>query len=313
MTVACPECAHVADDADVFCEACGTELAPPPRSEARVWASSAVAAGECGHCGAAPASEFCPECGRRTGAGRDRSELALPGVGAVTDRGHRRSANEDAIAVGADDGVAAAIVCDGISTSPRADVAAVAAVEAGLPAALRAVTGGMPPAGAVRAGFARAFTAVDALTHPSPSDPAPVGIPSCTYVTAIVTADGFAVGWLGDSRAYWVPADGDPRLLTVDDALPESDGGALTHWVGADAPDDEIHVVTEQPDGPGVVVLCSDGLWRYLAGPSDLAPIAVRPPADGARLLVDLALERGGADNVAVAVLVVARPEGETA
>ncbi|MFI5952263.1 protein phosphatase 2C domain-containing protein [Cryptosporangium sp. NPDC051539] len=315
MTRSCAECTHEAADSDVYCEACGAHLAAPEESGSHVWTTSASVSGECGHCGAALGDDrgFCEECGRRQGAGLDRAELRLDGVAAVTDRGHLRHHNEDAIAIGIDGGGTVAIVCDGVSTSPRADVAAMAAVEAGLPASLRAVTGGMPADGALRAGFARAFTAVDALTHPSAADPSPSGIPSCTYVTALVTADAIAVGWLGDSRAYWVPVDGDPRCLTIDDALPADDGGALTHWVGADAPDDDLHVVTEQPDGPGSIVLCSDGFWRYLAGPADLAPVAALPPAVAALSLVQQALDGGGADNVAVAVLAVRQPGGETA
>jgi serine/threonine protein phosphatase PrpC len=75
-------------------------------------------------------------------------------------------------------------------------------------------------------------------------------------------------------------------------------------WLGADAGDTAPHLSTVRPSGPGRVLVCSDGLFRYRPNPVDLA--AATPsgtPIDVARALVDLALAAGGEDNVSVAVL----------
>jgi serine/threonine protein phosphatase PrpC len=52
------------------------------------------------------------------------------------------------------------------------------------------------------------------------------------------------------------------------------------------------------------VLLCSDGLWNYVAAPADLARLVegTTAPSAMARLLVNHALARGGHDNVTVAV-----------
>jgi serine/threonine protein phosphatase PrpC len=64
------------------------------------------------------------------------------------------------------------------------------------------------------------------------------------------------------------------------------------------------------PTGPGLLVVCSDGLWNYLTDPDEMAE-AVRDALDGftciaaARSLVELAKARGGADNITVALVPV--------
>ncbi|GAA0252788.1 PP2C family protein-serine/threonine phosphatase [Cryptosporangium japonicum] len=315
----CTRCAAPAAATDQFCEACGTALgaAPPgwlgsgwlssgwPGSgwPGSGWLGSGAAGGRCAHCGAdASVGGYCGECGRRRGAGRDRAALELPDVAALTDRGRRRHANEDAIAIGRTAAGAAAVVCDGVASSPRADVAAVAACEAALPAALRVLGDGGGAHRASEAAFDDASAAVHAL-----ADPAAADAPSCTYVSGIVTGDAVVVGWVGDSRAYWIPHTGAARCLTVDDARPDRPGAPLTRWLGGDAPDVGPRVVAVAVDGPGLLLLCTDGLSRYLDGPADLTGVAGSSPAAAAQTLVGRALAAGGVDNIAVALLAVPR------
>src|SRR5690349_9085932 len=55
---------------------------------------------------------------------------------------------------------------------------------------------------------------------------------------------------------------------------------------------------------PGILLLCSDGLWNYLPDADDLARIcAGHDAATAATALVDYALAAGGQDNITVAVL----------
>jgi serine/threonine protein phosphatase PrpC len=130
------------------------------------------------------------------------------------------------------------------------------------------------------------------------------------------------VASVGDSRAYWIGRT-EAALLTEDDswALHQVRSGdlspedaaqhpwahAITNWIGADAPDDDLHVETIEPDGDGLLVVCSDGLWNYVPEADALAEL-VRAlddatPHDIADALVQHAIAQGGADNVTVAVL----------
>jgi serine/threonine protein phosphatase PrpC len=130
------------------------------------------------------------------------------------------------------------------------------------------------------------------------------------------------VGWLGDSRAYHLGADGTVTPLTVDDSwatdqveaglLSEAEAQAdrrahvITRWLGLDAPDITPTVAVARL-GPGDrLLLCSDGLWNYAETPEALAGLlrsgAGRGPLDLARSLVDYARSEGGHDNITVAL-----------
>jgi serine/threonine protein phosphatase PrpC len=70
-------------------------------------------------------------------------------------------------------------------------------------------------------------------------------------------------------------------------------------------------------DEPGLVVVCSDGLWNYLPAAEDLAAAVtdgdeydtgLSRPLAVARHLVQVALDAGGADNVTVAVVTAGPP-----
>jgi serine/threonine protein phosphatase PrpC len=81
----------------------------------------------------------------------------------------------------------------------------------------------------------------------------------------------------------------------------------ITRWLGADLPEPEAHVARFEPPGPGVVLLCSDGLWNYRPAAPDLAalalPAALTDPPAAAAALVQFALDAGGADNITTVVM----------
>ncbi|MDP9794592.1 serine/threonine protein phosphatase PrpC [Catenuloplanes nepalensis] len=244
----------------------------------------------------------------------------------MTDRGARRRHNEDAVAVGRAGDAVAAVVCDGISTARRADEAATDAAEAGVSALLEALAGGAGGLAATRHAATVAARAAAATGRAEDGD-AP---PGCTYVSVVVAVDGVTVGWVGDSRAYWVGADGDAQQLTVDDSIAalreaglpvppgladvDPDSRALVRWLGADAGEVTARVRHFRPARPGHVVACTDGLSRYLPSPATLtaAFTSGAPPVELARTLTSLAIDAGGDDNIAVAVLPVAVAEANT-
>ena len=52
-------------------------------------------------------------------------------------------------------------------------------------------------------------------------------------------------------------------LMSEAEALASPQGHVVTGWIGADAREAKPHVCVFTPDGPGMVLLCSDGLWNY--------------------------------------------------
>ena len=133
--------------------------------------------------------------------------------------------------------------------------------------------------------------------------------PAATLVAAIAKDNRLTVVWIGDSRAYWI-AGGTASRITRDHASEDPENfHALTRWVGADASELEPEIVQQEIAGPGLLLLCSDGLWNYAAHEEDMATLvtdAAQPdPAalSMARKLVEFAIGQGGHDNITAAIL----------
>ncbi|MFC9295878.1 protein phosphatase 2C domain-containing protein [Streptomyces sp. NPDC057011] len=279
---------------------------------------------------------YCEHCGHAQPRERDHLEEELGSVAAVSDRGLRHHRNEDSFAVAATalpDGSAAtvAIVCDGVSSASRPDEASAAAAGAANEALLDALPRGAHPQEAMHEAILAAAAAVNAL---APEVPGAQNAPACTLVGAVVSGGLLTIGWVGDSRAYWVPDDRAalPRRLTEDDswaaqmvaaglmgeaeAYADVRAHAITGWLGADAYDLEPHTAVFKPDHPGVVVVCTDGLWNYAESAREMAQVlpadAAARPLHSAQVLVGHALDGGGHDNVTVAVVpFTAHPDAE--
>lgn len=276
---------------------------------------------------------YCENCGHAQPRERDHMEQELDVVAAVSDRGLRHHRNEDAFAISAaalSDGSPAvvAIVCDGVSSATRPDEASLAASRAANESLLAALPRGTHPQQAMHEAILAAADAVNALA----AEPASArehsphqNAPACTLVGAVVANGLLVVGWVGDSRAYWVPDDrsGPTVRLTEDDswaaqmvaaglmneaeAYADERAHAITGWLGADAYELEPHTASFKPDRAGVVVVCTDGLWNYAEAVEEMADAVPADAADrplhSAQVLVGHALDGGGHDNVTVAVV----------
>ncbi|MFH8288601.1 protein phosphatase 2C domain-containing protein [Streptomyces sp. NPDC018059] len=276
---------------------------------------------------------YCENCGHAQPRERDHMEQELDTVAAVSDRGLRHHRNEDAFAISAaalPDGSPAvvAIVCDGVSSATRPDEASLAASRAANESLQGALPRGTHPQQAMHDAILSAADAVNALAdEPTPArEHSPhQNAPACTLVGAVVAGGLLVIGWVGDSRAYWVPDDrsGPTVRLTEDDswaaqmvaaglmneaeAYADERAHAITGWLGADAYELEPHTASFKPDRAGVVVVCTDGLWNYAEAVDEMAravpaDAAVRP-LHSAQVLVGHALDGGGHDNVTVAVV----------
>ncbi|MFV2173611.1 PP2C family protein-serine/threonine phosphatase [Actinomadura sp. LOL_016] len=254
----------------------------------------------CLRCGGTVAPDGrCWDCGAGQPAYRAHLETAVPDAAGVTDRGRRRDVNADAMALVTAGPWTIGVACDGVSMAPRADRAARVAADTAAAVLAARLPAGTLPETALDEAAARAGRAVTALATSVRSAPA------CTYVAGIAGPDGLWTSWIGDSRAYWLPDDGPGVLLTEDDT---GDLDALAAWLGADAAAPDPRCRSLRPSGPGRLLLCTDGLWRYLPDPGALrAAMPGGEPPDDARALVGRALDAGGADNV-TAVLLRAGP-----
>jgi len=100
----------------------------------------------------------------------DHAEVDLRTAAGVTDRGLRHHRNEDAMALSAEqtpDGlVMVAVVCDGVSSSPRPAEASRAAAQAALPVLLEAVRTGGDLAEASKAAVVAGRKSVAGLGEP---------------------------------------------------------------------------------------------------------------------------------------------------
>ncbi|NUT91047.1 MAG: serine/threonine protein phosphatase [Saccharothrix sp.] len=310
----CPECAAPVSPQDRFCEECGRNLRV---QRTVVGGPEAVARCGCGGAAGFDADGFCGDCGRARPSARDRVEFVLPGLAGVSDRGKRRQRNEDSMAFGRVRGRGvAAVVCDGVASSERAEQASQVAVDTAVDVLLTAVQSGTDAEAATRDAVLAADTAVARLARPGAEEVAP----SCTFVSAVVADDTATVGWVGDSRAYLVAEAGAARLttddtwaaqlvaegvLTEEEALTDRRAHVLSRWLGADSGLDGPQTMTFRVETPGLLVLCSDGLWNYLPEPEDLLAVLPRgvPPVEVARELVEVALKSGGHDNITVVVV----------
>ena len=313
----CRLCETTNPDDNMFCESCGTRM------------GGSVPAAACCTCGA-PLSEmdsegFCGGCGRRLKRpDSDHIEVELlSDFAGVSDRGLRHNRNEDRFAI-TQSSDAFAIVCDGVAMSPDADEAAQAAVQAtvetlneGLAKLEKSTTD------LLRAAIRNGSQAVTELGKRKSESP------STTLVAAILRQNRVTVGWIGDSRAYWLNGSGAVQLTRDHswensaaaqqagaEAQRAANSHALMRWVGADAPDFEPEILEKELRPGGLLLLCSDGLWNYAPNSEDMAALIASASKPGAtamavsRELVEFARAKGGHDNITAVVLRHSASEG---
>lgn len=335
---ACPACGVRADQGSAFCEECGSALTPA--------AVAAAAPGDpalrCPGCGAGPGAidgeGFCTQCGRRRlRARRDRVEDTLGSrIAGVSDVGRKYDENQDYFALARGGrGELVAIVCDGVSRSQRAAEGSQEACEGALAAILADLAAG-PIDDAIDdpdAVLRRAMTAAQAAICRVPfqrglvEDDEPVLPAQATAVGVLAVGHRITLGWLGDSRAYWV-APGAARQLTTDhswvndvvasgeltleEAQRDPRARAIVRSLGADADGNDSGIapdaLTLNVTEDGVLLVVSDGFYTY-ASEREIAGL-VRELGAGidamtvSRHLVEYARAAGGTDNITVVAIV---------
>ena len=230
-------------------------------------------------------------------------------TGVRTDIGRRRSANEDCYALDAELGVY--LVADGMGGHTAGKVASELAATAAV-RAVRALAG----ANASLAEKLRYSVAASnrAIFEAARAKPELAGM-GTTLVALLAGGERLALAHVGDSRAYRVRAGG-IRQLTDDHSLVAelvrrreiSESAArghphrhvLTRALGV-RPAVEPDLVELTPAEGDVFALCSDGLTGLVRDEEIARAINTGGDLDAVcEVLVDLANERGGEDNITI-------------
>jgi len=311
----CPACEILHDDESRFCGECGAPL-------------TAQKEPGCGHCHA-PAEKideegFCAVCGFQRPINADSREVALSdSFAGASDKGKRHFQNEDVFEIGACNGFYTAVLCDGVSSSARPAEASRFAAEAAkerLGENLAKCNG----CGVTKI-IEEAIEAAEAAVHALPANDPTLDPPASTIVLAVADKSKITVGWLGDSRAYflnekkskqitrdhsWVNEQVDEGQLSYEEASRSRKAHTITRTLGgyrdSGQPDHPSFVEFEITES-GWLLLCSDGLWNYSETIKEVIAMAGKKPTalELASFLVQWANQQGGKDNITVTALKV--------
>ncbi|MHA6628428.1 preprotein translocase subunit SecA [Pseudonocardia sichuanensis] len=228
-----------------------------------------------------------------------------PGMAAETRRGRGNRTNQDAATLATlPDGARVALVVDGVFSYPASRTAATTFAAAFRAELLRTDRPGRTAAQLLQDAHEAGLGALTAAYTPE------AGHGAVAYLAAHHAADGtVTTSHVGTARAFHVPFDRTQPTtqITVDDSRGGAitDGGVMTRWAAGDyrpAPT----VTTVRPDEPGLLVLATDGLWRYLPTPDALSaalPAGLRTADAAAQRLAESGHRAGGRDDLTVAVV----------
>jgi PPM family protein phosphatase len=234
---------------------------------------------------------------------------------ALTDTGQVRSNNEDTVFISADGHIA--IVADGMGGANAGEVASAMAVTA-----LQQVLSPVTPDSPIAETLDRLHEGVE-LAHAhiiarALDDPACRGM-GCTVVIAVLLRERLLHMHVGDSRLYrWRAGDllqltrdhslvqqlFEQGLLTAEEKRLSSKKNIILRALGNDLGSDLDHGDSDLQAGDQFL-LCSDGLTDMLDD-NDIARLLAQTSlhvGQIAQQLVDAANDKGGRDNISVAII----------
>lgn len=238
-------------------------------------------------------------------------------IGKRSHKGMRREINEDSLAVpeGINPKILARkgmlyIVADGMGGH-----------EAGKTASWMAVRTVMQeyyndPSPDIGLSLTRAVQIANAEIHRLAQEPA-YGKMGTTIVAAVIRGDELVVANVGDSRAYlirrgkikritrdhsWVAEQVRAGILTEEEARHHEHRNIVTRSLGS-RPEVEVDLFREKLRPGDAVLLCSDGLTDEVQDEEIRQIVASNDPQEAANQLIELANQRGGADNITALVV----------
>jgi len=233
---------------------------------------------------------------------------------AKTDIGKVRSSNQDSYAAGEfRNGVAWAVVCDGMGGYAGGNIASSTAVKSISERITSAYRENMT-ASSIKNLLVTAIANANYEIYDMAKASEELEGMGTTVVAAIMTDNTIFVAHAGDSRAYLISGD-DIHQLTRDHSLVQNmlENGEITEEEAQKHPkknlitralgvEEELKVdFTVEDAQPGdVLLICTDGLTNYVDNPTILQVVRDEHDADYASSLVDLANGNGGGDNITV-------------
>ncbi len=255
----------------------------------------------------------------------ERRDAEMMNVWGLTDIGLVRKENQDAYAVriNEESGHLVCVVCDGMGGVNGGRIASTLAVDTFLNSCLANLRAGMTPDEVQTVAEFSVAAANSAVHERSRADAELKGM-GTTLVSAIVWDDQVLFSNVGDSRAYlirrsadesesdiirvtkdhsWVERLVDMGNITEEEALSHPDRNLVTRVLGPDseAPSDSYLIKTLPGD---YILLCSDGLVDTVSS-AEMEREILAGGDDNTCLnrLLELAKERGAADNVTAVLL----------
>ncbi len=231
----------------------------------------------------------------------------------LTDVGRRRNENQDAYGIAHTDELSLFIVADGMGGARGGATASSLAVN---------VVGRESFDSSGNLNAATLKTAIEysnsVIFNKSKTDEDLAGM-GTTIVALAFVGSQCVVAHVGDSRIYRLRGT-ELEQLTRDHTLVQElvDTGAIPPEEAADHPiahmltrslgpaesvEVEIRVLPDLCEADDQFLLCSDGLYNLVTDEEIQEQLVTNDPETAAKELVDLALERGGTDNVTVEIL----------
>jgi PPM family protein phosphatase len=244
--------------------------------------------------------------------------------GGVTDVGRVRANNEDCYRIVP--GMNLFVLSDGMGGEAHGEIASALAVETVVKHCLEAKDNPVAPFfGKSQAGLgdnARRLTSAVHLANrrvfeSAEAHPEQKGM-GATLTVAWIDGSKLSIAHIGDSRAYLLRNGGLQQLtsdhslvaeqvrrgiLTMAEAEQSDMQSVLLRALGSH-PEIEVDAEEHEVFPRDVLLLCSDGLTRMVTEPEIAGTLQAEPdPTKSAEKLVELANERGGADNITVVVV----------
>jgi serine/threonine protein phosphatase PrpC len=142
-----------------------------------------------------------------------------------------------------------------------------------------------------------------------------------TLIAAVLKGNRVHLANVGDSRGYvvregrieqisedhsWVQEQIRAGKLSAEDLYTHPRRNLITRALGL-YPDVEIDFFQREVKEDDILILCSDGLWGQVSDDEIADAVSKHSSEQAAKLLIDMANERGGPDNITVILLRVPR------
>ena len=238
-------------------------------------------------------------------------------ISARTDVGIVRSNNQDSYAAGEfQNGVAWAVVCDGMGGNAGGNIASSTAVKS-ISERITSIYRETMTSSSIKNLLVTAITNANFEIYDMAADNLDLLGMGTTVVAAIMTKNTLYIAHAGDSRAYLVTKE-EIRQLTRDHSVVQDlvDRGEITPEQARTHPrknlitralgvDESLKVdfTVEDLKGDETLLICTDGLSNMIEPLDIYRVVADNPHEEIAEILVNQANENGGEDNITVVAI----------